>query len=320
MVIRGKSRGDGRQLAQYLLSKRENDDVRVIDIRYCASENLVKAVQEMEYTVELTDGQKGLFHAQLNPAIGEDKNLKIKDWLRMVDIAEEEYGLGGVKRAVVMHEKHGRKHLHVVWQRYDHETGKLRSDSYTHYKGRTAAQRIEEELGLTKTPWRAREKRDHIKKIVGPIWNKTKSPEGFINKLREQGYEVVTSQNRRPFMVMDEKGRTHDLVRSIPGAKTKDVRERFKHTKLRTDKEAIRAIRSKESEKAFNLLQEKSIDRMEEHRSKTEARNDQKKSLADKAASMKENMKETDKEQQKREFKEAMEKALDKGKDKDRER
>jgi hypothetical protein len=120
-------------------------------------------------------------------------------------------------------------------------------------------------------------------------------------------------------MVVDETGRSYDLVRAIPGAKTKDVRDRFQHTKLKTDKEVIRGIRAKESEKAFNLMQEKSLDKMDEFKNKQEGR-DERKELdrrTEKVRALTSNLK-PDKEQQKKDFKESIRRALDKDRDKEK--
>lgn len=321
MVIRGKSRGDGRQLGYYLLSTKENERVKVLEVRGTAFPNdIVKSLLEMEYTVELTDGKYGLFHAQLNPSIEDDKKLTYKDWIRMADIAEEEYGLKNQKRVIVQHEKKGRLHCHVVWERYDHEKGILRTDSYSHYKGSNARERIQEELDFTRrTPWRNRGRQENIKTILQPIWAKTKTAEAFINKAREVGYETVTSQNKRPFMVVEmSSGRSFDLVRNVK-AKTKDVRDRFRHKELPTDKQIITQVRARQHQEKLNLMQEKAIDKMDEFRNKQEGKQSQKKltTRLEKAGQMKENMK-PDKDAQKQAFKEDMKKALDKDKEQER--
>ena len=52
-----------------------------------------------------------------------------EQWQRAVDVLDKELGLEGQPRAVVMHEKRGREHIHVVWARTDIDTMTLRSDS-----------------------------------------------------------------------------------------------------------------------------------------------------------------------------------------------
>ena len=67
--------------------------------------------------------------------------------LRAVDVLEEKLGFQGQSRVVVMHDKHGRAHLHVVWCRMDYDTGTLRSDSQNYLKHEKASLQLEREFG-----------------------------------------------------------------------------------------------------------------------------------------------------------------------------
>lgn len=66
--------------------------------------------------------QQFMFSLSLNPPMqavaGED------DFRQAADKAEKKLGLEGQPRAIVMHEKEGRRHAHVVWSRIDSETMK----------------------------------------------------------------------------------------------------------------------------------------------------------------------------------------------------
>ncbi|MBK9433365.1 MAG: plasmid mobilization relaxosome protein MobC [Sphingomonadales bacterium] len=67
------------------------------------------------------------FSRELRPR--RQQEMSRDQWLRAVEVLEEELGLQGQPRAIVMHEKNGREHIHVVWARTDMGTMKLRSDS-----------------------------------------------------------------------------------------------------------------------------------------------------------------------------------------------
>ncbi|MDF2380504.1 hypothetical protein JMG10_03420 [Nostoc ellipsosporum NOK] len=250
MVIRGKTRGNGAQLADYLVRVADNDNVRVFDIRGTSQSNDLKfSLLEMSLTSELTRSDKGLYHAQINPAYGEDKAMQTGDWLKAADMLENELGLAGQKRVIVLHEKKNRIHAHVVWERYDHEKGIMISDSFSRLAQDRARKTMEHDLEQKKTPER-NAKRPEMKKTLSEIWQKTVTGTEFVKEAVLKGYTIARGQLRRPYIVVDQTGRSFDLVRQISQARTKDVAERLKKEKLPTEREAIAFIRDKEKERA----------------------------------------------------------------------
>jgi hypothetical protein len=287
MVIRGKPRGNGKQLASYLLSKGENDRVQVMDIRGTAqNDNLKASLLEMSLTSELSRTDKGLYHAQINPAIGEDKKMTSEDWFKAADILEKELKLEGQKRVIVLHEKKGRLHAHVVWERYDHDKGRMVSDSYSRYAQDRARLTIEKELEQRPTPKRNAQ-RDVMKEELTDLWYETETAEQFIQQANEKGYAIAISRERRPYRVVDEKGQDHDLLRQLDGVKVKEVREIFKDTKLPTKKQAMVAQRSKVGQRGFDYGQEKFADHIDRAKSKREVAIDKERLNKDTLAQMK---------------------------------
>ena len=63
------------------------------------------------------------YQASLNPEI-DDRTLTPEEWAKAADILEAKLGFENLPRAIVLHEKEGREHIHVVWQRFDIETGR----------------------------------------------------------------------------------------------------------------------------------------------------------------------------------------------------
>lgn len=181
MVIRGRTRGNGGQLAQYLMHSPDNDQAYVFDIRGTSQPYDVRmSLLEMSFTSELTRSRKGLYHAQINPAYGEDCRMTEADWFRAADILETELKLTGQKRVIVMHEKNGRLHAHVVWERYDHEKEKMISDSYSRLAQDRARQIMEKEFCHERTPERNAAKLEAIQQA-----RRKKDREALLNQIQK---------------------------------------------------------------------------------------------------------------------------------------
>lgn len=255
MVNKGSVRGNGEQLSTYLLTKGENDNVQVLDIRGTANPNdLRQSLLEMSLTSELTKSDKGLYHAQINPAIGEDRLMTRENWLRAAEILETELGLLGQKRAIVLHDKNQRVHAHVVWERYNHETGKMISDSYSRLAQDRARKIMEAEFQHQMTPVRNKKQPEMMKDLTA-LWHQFPETDQFIEASTAKGYVLATGK-KRPYIVVDETGRTFDLVRQLEGVKTREVRERFKETKLPSEKKAIVLAREAHKQKLAKSREE----------------------------------------------------------------
>ena len=74
----------------------------------------------MEESAQATRCQRALYHANIDP--DRSVNMTPEQWKRSIDSLEEKLGLTDHPRAVVKHIKHGREHIHVVWNRIDLET------------------------------------------------------------------------------------------------------------------------------------------------------------------------------------------------------
>lgn len=248
MITKGKARGNGKQLAKYLTTKADNDNIRLLSIRKtCHPEDLVKSLLEMSLTCELTKSQKGLYHAQICPAHGEDKAMSDEDWERAADILEQELRFTGQKRAIVLHDKKQKIHAHVVWERYDHETGIMKSDQFSGYAHARAREIMEREFGHQRTPER-NERQPEMKQYLTRIWQQTNDADSFIKAIAEKGYVIAVGTDK-PYKVIDETGRCWNLVRALEGVNTKAVRERFKSTRLVREKDGIEQARKLKKEK-----------------------------------------------------------------------
>jgi ATP-dependent exoDNAse (exonuclease V) alpha subunit len=248
LVEKIKSRGDGRQLGAYLLSDRKNDEAEVIETRGFEPGDLADALDLAEIEARArTRGEKVFAFAAIVPEDGE--TLTREQITEAADEAERELGYEGLDRVIVRHLKADRRetegdHYHVVWNRFDRETGKLRSDSHSGRKMRAAMDRIEERFGLRmrddhpahdkartsddearQDDRSAKKKPERSAEITG-LWNTTDSGKAFRAALEEAGYTLAYGR-QRTYCVVDENGEVHSLARQIKDANAADVKARL---------------------------------------------------------------------------------------------
>lgn len=118
MILVGNQRGGARDMALHLL-KDENDHVEVYEIDGFASDNLMDAFKEVHAISKATRCRQFLYSLSVNPPIG--KEVKTEDFIKAINEAGETLGLSGQPRAIVFHEKEGRRHGHCVWSRIDQQ-------------------------------------------------------------------------------------------------------------------------------------------------------------------------------------------------------
>ncbi len=247
MIIKGGSRAAPAQLARHLQRRDTNENVHILELQSLAPD-LAEAFRDWQTLVEGTRGYKGLYHANIDPA--KDYTMTREQWQRAVEVLEKELGLEGQPRAVVLHEKHGREHIHVVWARTDIDEMILRSDSQNYQAHERASQRLEQEFGHEHVPGkhakRDREKQPEFpraeanhaewqqgertgidpaarKEQVTALKQSSDSAQAFKSALEEQGY-ILAKGDRRDFVIVDQTGAIHSLGRQIHGVKAAELR------------------------------------------------------------------------------------------------
>ncbi|MDQ1086184.1 relaxase/mobilization nuclease domain-containing protein [Siphonobacter sp. SORGH_AS_1065] len=247
MVIRGNIRGNGQQLAHYLTSKQGNERVQILDVagRQNANETyLHQTLLGMSLLSELTRSTKGLYHAQINPAYQEDKRMTPETWRRATDILARHLGLENQRRIIVLHTKKDRTHAHVVFERYDHQTGKIIPHRFSRLAQDRARKEMEQVFDQKPTPHR-NPHRPELREALTLLWQQSETGADFIKAVHEKGYLIAEGVPRHPFMVVDEQGRSFDLVRQLKGVRIKEVRQQLRHAKLISEKDAIEHMRQK---------------------------------------------------------------------------
>jgi MobA/VirD2-like, nuclease domain len=251
MIIKGGSRSGPEQLAKHLQRRDTNEMVDVLELQSPAPD-LHEALRDWQTLSEGTRGTKGLYHVNIDPA--EEYVMSLEQWARCVEVLEKELGFEGQPRAVVMHQKHGRQHLHVVWARTDIDTMTLRSDSMNYPAHERASKALEIEFGHEMVPGK-HAKRDRDKQPEFPDaavnhaeWQQAErtginpaerkdqitalkqasdSPQAFKSALEEQGY-ILARGDRRDFVLVDQAGEIYSLARQIRGMKATALREFMK--------------------------------------------------------------------------------------------
>ncbi|MEO1702342.1 MAG: AAA family ATPase [Pseudomonadota bacterium] len=244
MILNGNQRGSGQELACHLMNVADNDHIAVHDLRGFLAENLAEAFAEAEAISAGTKCEKYLFSLGLNPP--QSASVSIEDFQRAIEDIERRLGLNGQPRAIVFHEKEGRRHAHCVWSRIN--VTEMKAINLPHYKLRLTD--ISRELyrtyqwnmpaglidGEKRNPnnythaeasQAKRAKRDpaKLKALFQNCWSQSDSREGFAAALNEHGFALARG-DRRGFVAVDADGEVYSLSRWC-GVRAKALRERF---------------------------------------------------------------------------------------------
>ena len=164
-----------------------------------------------------------------------------------IDALEEKLGLTGHARVVVMHDKHDRQHIHVVWSRIDLDKMRSVSDSHNYRKHEEVSRDLERRFGHERvqgahaerdgverpdrTPSRAELRQEErtgikgkdVKAEVTEIFRSSDNAGAFEAALADRGY-MLAKGDRRDFVIVDRAGGIHSLARRIDGMKAAELR------------------------------------------------------------------------------------------------
>ncbi|GAA6207870.1 hypothetical protein NBRC116601_11630 [Cognatishimia sp. WU-CL00825] len=244
MILEGNERGHGAELARHLLNPRDNDHVTVHAIEGFVADDLYGAFAESEAISSGTQCQKYLFSLSLNPPPG--PTVPVEVFEQAIASVEKKLGLTGQPRAIVFHEKHGRRHAHCVWSRID--AGQMKAIKLSHYKRKLMD--VSREL-YRNHEWdmpdgfrdhdacdpqnysrqeaaqakRAKADPKNLKAMFRRCWEQSDSRTAFAAALWEEGY-MLARGDRRGFVAVDASGKIWSLSRWC-GVKPKELRARF---------------------------------------------------------------------------------------------
>ncbi|UWQ25373.1 relaxase/mobilization nuclease domain-containing protein [Leisingera aquaemixtae] len=252
MILKAKERGNAPQLARYLLTMRENEHVELHDVRGFISDDLIEAFGEADAIARGTRCKKYMFSMSFNPPEG--ANASIEDFEKAIEKVEAKLGLEGQPRAIVFHEKNGRRHAHAVWSRIDSE--RMRALNLNHYKIKLRDvsrqlylehgwemprgledHRMRDPLGFSHEEWQQARRVGldprELKAAFKNVWEASDSRASFEQALKERGFWLAKG-DRRGFVAIDYRGEVYSIAR-YSGVKAKDVQAKLGDpTALRT--------------------------------------------------------------------------------------
>ena len=244
MILKASQRGGGQDLAQHLTRLDDNEHVELAELRGFAADDLRGAFKEAEAISRGTKCRQYLFSLSLSPPA--QANVPEEVFRSTIDGIEFRLGLEGQPRAIVFHEKEGRRHAHCVWSRIDAETMTARTLPFFKNKLMAVSRELYLEHGWTlprglETPsernptnftlaeWQQAKRQGidprWIKQTVQGCWTASDNRKAFERSLEEKALFLARG-DRRGFVVLDHGGEVYALPRLLD-VKTKDVRARL---------------------------------------------------------------------------------------------
>ncbi len=244
MILKGNRRGGGMQMALHLLNVEDNEHVTVHEMRGFVSDSLSEALTEAYAISRGTRCKKFLYSLSLSPP--EIESVPVEIFEKAINDIEEKLGFSNQPRAIVFHEKEGRRHAHCIWSRIDVEEMKAIDPSYDKLQLRDISRELYLEhgwkmprglmnskecdpLNFTQAEWQQakRTKQDPraIKQAFQDCWAISDSRTAFANALEERGYYLARG-DRRGFVALDWRGEVYAISRWV-GVKAKDVKARL---------------------------------------------------------------------------------------------
>jgi hypothetical protein len=202
------------------------------------------ALDEAHAIAKGTRCRQFLFSLSFNPP--KDTQVGIDALRDAADRAEETLGLVDQPRAIVIHEKNGRRHAHVVWSRISAE--EMKAINLPHFKTRLSG--LSKDLYLEhgwelpdghktngwKSPlnfslaeWQQAKRLEldprEIKQIFHSAWEQSDNLGSFRNALEEHGY-FLAKGDRRSVVALDIHGEVYSAARWT-GVKAKDLQRKL---------------------------------------------------------------------------------------------
>ena len=244
MILKASQRAGAKQLAWHLLNERDNEHVSVHELRGFVADNLVDAFNESYALSRGTRCMQFLFSLSLSPP--ERESVPVDVFEKAITDIETKVGLAGQPRAIVFHEKEGRRHAHCVWSRIDSE--RMRAINLPHFKVklRDVSRRLyiehgwrmpaglidsaeRDPLNFSRAEWQQarRTKQDAraLKALFQECWAASDSAAGFMHALDSRGL-MLARGDRRGVVAVDFRGEVYAVARWA-GIPTKAVRARF---------------------------------------------------------------------------------------------
>ncbi|MCV6545676.1 MAG: relaxase/mobilization nuclease domain-containing protein [Cohaesibacter sp.] len=274
MILKGSQRGGAKNLSTHLMNDVDNDHVELYELRGFLSRDLHGALAEAYAISKGTKCSQFMFSLSFNPP--KDADASEQDFKDAIEKAEQKLGLDHQPRAIVFHEKEGRRHAHVVWSRID--AGSMKAINLPHFKNKLKSLARDlyldhgwelpdglrrdggrSPLNFTLAEWQQakRLKLDprEIKQSFQEAWKHSDNAKAFRAALEEKGYFLARG-DRRGFVALNVKGEVFSIPRMV-GVKTKEVKAKLGDPASLHSVDQIRDIlKSRVSEKIQTFMDE----------------------------------------------------------------
>ncbi|MBL1438211.1 MAG: relaxase/mobilization nuclease domain-containing protein [Rhodobacteraceae bacterium] len=244
MILKGSQRAGAANLSDHLMNERDNDHITLLELRGFISDNLGGALSEAYAISKATRCKQFMFSLSLNPP--KDHVASEQDFLDAADRAEKALGLDAQPRAIIIHEKEGRRHAHVVWSRIDGEN--LKAINLPHFKRKLNALSRDlyldhgwelpkglqagggkSPLNFTLAEWQQAKRKGldprEIKQVFQDAWKRSDNLKAFGNALAERGY-FIAKGDRRGFVALDVQGKVYSIPKWT-GIRAKEANDKF---------------------------------------------------------------------------------------------
>lgn len=240
MILKGSQRGNGQNLAAHLMRLDDNEHMQLYELRGFVSDDLRGAFKEAEAIALGTKCKQYLFSLSLNPPAGE--GVPEDTFIRTIDRIEMRLGLEDQPRAIVFHEKEGRRHAHCVWSRIDADSMTACQMSFFKQKLSGLSRELYLEHGwkmprgledagrrdpanFSLAEWQQAKRQGidprWLKLDVQQCWKVSDGRTAFARSLEERGL-FLAKGDKRGFVIVDHAGEVYSLPRCLD-LKTKEV-------------------------------------------------------------------------------------------------
>jgi hypothetical protein len=244
MILKGSQRGGGQDLAAHLMRIDDNEHLSIHEMRGFASDNLRDAFREIEAISKGTKCRQYLFSLSLSPPA--EARVSVDEFESAIARIEKELDLSGQPRAIVFHEKEGRRHAHCVWSRIDADTMTAKQMSFFKQKLMGVSRELYLDHGwklprgleragerdptnFTLAEWQQAKRQGMdprwLKSTLQDCWQRSDNTVSFERALTERGL-FLAKGDKRSFVVLDHHGEVWSLPRMLD-LKTKEVRQRL---------------------------------------------------------------------------------------------
>ena len=274
MILKGSQRGGATQLATHLLKTEENEHVEIHELSGFVADDLHGALNEIYAVSRGTKCHQFMFSVSLNPPASEQ--VPIEYFEKAIADIEQKTGLSNQPRAIVFHEKEGRRHCHAVWSRIDIDQMKAINLSYYKMKLQGISRQLcfqygwqmpkgllnKEErnpLNFSLAQWqqakRLGEDPKLIQKLFQDCWAASDNKQSFEQALKDYGLYLARG-DRRGYVAIDYRGEVYSLSRWVK-VKTKELRQRLGDPETPPDTKEVKAkIAERMTDKLQTYIQE----------------------------------------------------------------